>query len=96
MGLRQIKHLPQSPFTCKFFWMTTFCIAFYQSHVSTADLVLSPGGLHMYNSQFLGNAYHREHASWNRPERVQSCTNCARPLLATYHHVETFTENNEQ
>ncbi len=26
------------------------------------DPVLSPGGLHMYNSQFLGNAYHGEHA----------------------------------
>ncbi len=34
-GLRQIKHLPQSPFTCKFFLITTFGIAFYQFNLST-------------------------------------------------------------
>jgi hypothetical protein len=28
------KHLPQSPFTGLFFEMTTFCIAFYESHLS--------------------------------------------------------------
>ncbi len=35
-GLRHIKHLPQSPFTGNFFYITTFGIAFYQSNVSTA------------------------------------------------------------
>ncbi len=29
------KHLPQSPFTGKFFPMTTFCIDFYESYLST-------------------------------------------------------------
>ncbi len=24
-GLQKDKHLPQSPFTCQFFWITTFC-----------------------------------------------------------------------
>ncbi len=31
------KHLPQSPITCKFFYMTTFLIAFYQHNL--------PGGV---------------------------------------------------
>ncbi len=34
-GLRQIKHLPQSPVTGHFF-ITTFGIAFYQSNLSTS------------------------------------------------------------
>ncbi len=34
-GLRQIEHLPQSPFTDQFFKITTFGIAFYQSNLST-------------------------------------------------------------
>jgi hypothetical protein len=34
-GLRQIKHLPQSPFTGQIFWTTTFGIAFFQSNLST-------------------------------------------------------------
>ncbi len=34
-GLRQIKHLPQSPFTSIFFQITTFGLAFYQSNLST-------------------------------------------------------------
>jgi hypothetical protein len=29
------KHLPQSPFTGQFFKMTTFCIDFYESYLST-------------------------------------------------------------
>jgi hypothetical protein len=29
------KHLPQSPFTGHFCSMTTFCIAFYKSYIST-------------------------------------------------------------
>ncbi len=36
-GLRQIKHLPQSPFTYQFFLITTFDIAFYQSNISTSQ-----------------------------------------------------------
>ena len=34
-GLRQIKHVTQSPFTGQFFFITTFGIAFYQSNLST-------------------------------------------------------------
>ncbi len=34
-GLRKIKHLPQSPFTGPFFWITTFGIGFYESNLST-------------------------------------------------------------
>ncbi len=34
-GLRQIKHLPQSPFTGQFFQITAFGITFYQSNLST-------------------------------------------------------------
>ncbi len=30
-----LKHMPQNPFTGKIFWMTTFCIAFYESYLST-------------------------------------------------------------
>jgi hypothetical protein len=29
------EHLPQSTFTVQFFWMTTFCIAFYEPYLST-------------------------------------------------------------
>jgi hypothetical protein len=32
-GPRTDKHLPQNPFTGKFFYMTTFYIAFYQSNL---------------------------------------------------------------
>jgi hypothetical protein len=35
LGLRQIKKPPQSPFTGQIFHMTTFCIAFYESYLST-------------------------------------------------------------
>ncbi len=34
-GPQTDKHLPQSPFTGKFFYITTFGIAFYQSNLST-------------------------------------------------------------
>ncbi len=34
-GPQRDKHLPQSPFTGKFFEMTTFWIVFYQSYLST-------------------------------------------------------------
>jgi hypothetical protein len=34
-GPQTDKHLPQSPVTVQFFWMTTFCIAFYKSYLST-------------------------------------------------------------
>ena len=33
-GPQTDKHLPQSPFTCKYFQMTTFCIAFYELYFS--------------------------------------------------------------
>ncbi len=33
-GLQTYKHLPQSPFTGKFFQMTTFCMSFYESYLS--------------------------------------------------------------
>ncbi len=39
-GLRQIKHLPQSPLTGQFFQITTFGIAFYQSNLSTIVSIL--------------------------------------------------------
>jgi hypothetical protein len=35
LGPHTDKHLPQSPFTCQFFQTMTFCIAFYQSNLST-------------------------------------------------------------
>jgi hypothetical protein len=34
-GLRQIKYLPQRPFTGQFFLITAFGIEFYQSNLST-------------------------------------------------------------
>ncbi len=34
---RQIKHLPQSPFTGKVFYITTFGVAFYQSNLSMVN-----------------------------------------------------------
>jgi hypothetical protein len=34
-GLRQIRHLPQSPFKGGFFKISTFGIAFYQCNLST-------------------------------------------------------------
>ncbi len=34
-GPQTDKHLPQSPLTCQFFSMTTFCIAFFESYLST-------------------------------------------------------------
>ncbi len=34
-GPQTDKHLPQSPFTGQFIWITTFGIAFYQSNLST-------------------------------------------------------------
>jgi hypothetical protein len=37
-GPQTEKHLPQSPFTGEFFQMTTFCIAFYKSYLSTMDI----------------------------------------------------------
>jgi hypothetical protein len=33
-GPKTDKHLPQSPFTCKFFLMSTFCIAICESYLS--------------------------------------------------------------
>jgi hypothetical protein len=36
-GPQTDEHLPQSPFTGKFLWMTTFCIAFYESYLSTEE-----------------------------------------------------------
>ncbi len=38
-GPQTYKHLPQSTFTGKIFWMTTFCIAFYESYISTLSLI---------------------------------------------------------
>ncbi len=38
-GPQTDKHLPQSSLTGKFFKMTTFCIAFYQSNLSTIDSI---------------------------------------------------------
>jgi hypothetical protein len=37
-GHRQIKHLPQSPFTGKFFYIRILGIAFYQSNLSTVRI----------------------------------------------------------
>ncbi len=37
-GPQTEKHLPQSSFTGQFFKMTTFCIAFYESYLSTGFL----------------------------------------------------------
>jgi hypothetical protein len=34
-GPQTDKHLPQSPFTRKFFLMMTLCIAFYECYLST-------------------------------------------------------------
>jgi hypothetical protein len=34
-GPQTDKHLPHSPFTGELFLMTTFCIAFYESYLST-------------------------------------------------------------
>ncbi len=36
-GPQADKHLPQSPFTGQFFEMTTFCIVFYESFLSTLN-----------------------------------------------------------
>jgi hypothetical protein len=33
--IRQIKHLPQSPFKGQFFKITTFAVVFYKSNLST-------------------------------------------------------------
>jgi hypothetical protein len=38
-GPQTDNHLPQSPFTGQFFFMTTFCISFYQSNLSTVTTV---------------------------------------------------------
>jgi len=35
------KHLPHSPFTGQFLYMTTFCIAFYESYLSTLPRLAS-------------------------------------------------------
>ncbi len=40
-GLRQVKHLRQSPFTGQFFYITTIGIAFYQSNLSTSTRIPS-------------------------------------------------------
>ncbi len=37
-GPQTDKHLPQSPFTHKFFLIMTFGIAFYQSNLSTTEM----------------------------------------------------------
>jgi hypothetical protein len=34
-GMGLLLGLQRSPFTVNFFWMTTFCIAFYESYLST-------------------------------------------------------------
>ncbi len=36
-GLRHIKHLPQTPCTGKYFQITTFALAFYQSNLLRLD-----------------------------------------------------------
>jgi hypothetical protein len=41
-GLRQIKHMQQSPFTAQFFKIMTFGIAFYQSKLPTGKLISFP------------------------------------------------------
>jgi hypothetical protein len=38
-SIRQIKHLPQSPFTGQFCYITTFDIAFYLSSLSTVSTI---------------------------------------------------------
>ncbi len=38
-GRQTNKHLPQSPFTGQFFYMTTFYIAFYESYLSTVFII---------------------------------------------------------
>ncbi len=38
-GHQTDKHLPRSPFTCQLFQITTFGIAFYQSNLSTDQLI---------------------------------------------------------
>jgi hypothetical protein len=43
MGLWTDKHLPQIPFTGKLFSMTTFCITFYESYLSAAQLLTCRG-----------------------------------------------------
>ncbi len=35
LSINSYKHLPQNPFTGKIFYMTTFCIDFYESYLST-------------------------------------------------------------
>ncbi len=44
-SLRHTKHLPRNPFTCQFFYITTFGIAFFQSSLSSDKSVAWAGSM---------------------------------------------------